>query len=79
MYATYHKPTGHTQAPVNIGNSVIALKYKDGVMIGADTNIAFGSMKHSKGVSRMAKVGEETVIASGGEMSDFQEVMKMLN
>ena len=54
MYATYHKPTGHTQAPVNIGSSIIALKYEDGVMIAADTAVAYGSMKHYKGIQRMA-------------------------
>ena len=54
MYATYHTPTGHTQAPVNIGSSIIALKYKDGVMIAADTAVAYGSMKHYKGIQRMA-------------------------
>jgi 20S proteasome alpha/beta subunit len=28
---------------------VIALKYKDGVMIAADTAVAYGSMKKTKG------------------------------
>lgn len=71
MYSSYHKPTGHTQAPVNIGSSVIGLKYKDGVMIATDTAVTYGSMKHYKGVQRIAKINEETVLASGGEMSDF--------
>lgn len=71
MYSTYHNPTGHTQAPVNIGSSIIALKYKDGVMIAADTAVSYGSMKHYKGVQRMTQVNEETAIACSGEMSDF--------
>ena len=29
---------------VNAGTSVFALRYKDGLMIGADTGITYGSM-----------------------------------
>ena len=76
MYATYHNPTGHTQAPVNIGSSVIGLKYKDGIIIGADTAVSYGSMKKTKGSTRMFKISEETALACSGEMSDFQELAK---
>lgn len=77
MYAYYEQPKGHTQQPVNIGNSVIGIKYKDGVMIAADTAVAYGSMKKTKGASRMAKLSDETVIACSGEMSDYQELLKI--
>jgi 20S proteasome subunit beta 7 len=49
MYSTEEQPKGHTQVPVNIGSSVISLKYKDGVIIAADTAVAYGSMKKTKG------------------------------
>lgn len=78
MYSIYHQPTGHTQSPVNIGSSVIALKYKDGVMIGADTAVAYGSMKKTKKTSRIAKLSEESAFSCSGEMSDFQELQKIL-
>ena len=57
---------------------MLAIKYKDGVMVAADTAVSYGSMKHYKGQQRMAKIGDETMIACGGEMSDFQEVVKTL-
>ena len=77
MYAHYEQPKGHTQVPVNIGSSVMAVKYRDGVMIGADTAVAYGSMKKSKHTTRMTQLSEETALASGGEMSDFQELLKI--
>ena len=65
------EPVGHTQVPVNIGTAVFGLKYKDGVMLAADTAVAYGSMKKSKHVSRMTVLSNESAIACSGEMSDF--------
>ena len=48
------EPTTHTQVPVNIGTSVMGLKYKDGVMLAADTAISYGGMKKTKKAQRMA-------------------------
>lgn len=62
---------GHTLVPVNIGTSVFGLKYKDGVMLAADTAVSYGSMKKSKKATRMAELSSETAIACGGEMADF--------
>ena len=71
-------PMQHTISPVNIGNSVIGLKYKDGIMLAADTAISYGSMKEVKGADRIAKLTEGTAFACSGEMSDFQEILRML-
>lgn len=35
-YLQANSPTTHTQSPIVTGTSVIALKYKDGVVIAAD-------------------------------------------
>lgn len=64
-------PKTHTQAPVNIGSSVIGIKYKDGVLIAADCAISYGSMKYVKSVSRISKINSETAFSCSGEMSDF--------
>jgi 20S proteasome subunit beta 7 len=56
---------------VNAGTSVFALKYKDGIMIGADTGITYGSMLKIKDAKRMAKLGDNGLIACSGEMADF--------
>jgi 20S proteasome subunit beta 7 len=57
--------------PVNIGTSVIGLHYADGIMLAADTAVAYGSMKKTKHVSRISQLGDETAFACSGEMSDF--------
>ena len=56
---------------VNAGTSVFALKYKDGVMIGADTGITYGSMLKHKDACRMHQIGNDGLIACSGEMADF--------
>ena len=62
----------------NLGTTVWAFKYKDGVMVAADTHIAAGWLKH-KDYRRILPVGEESVIACSGEMSDLQNLKKMLD
>eukprot|EP00741_Cyanophora_paradoxa_P004561 tig00000808_g4429.t1 len=69
----------HTQSPTVTGTSVIAIKYKDGVMLTADTLGSYGSLARYKGLQRMQPVGKYTVVGAGGEYSDFQEIIKMLN
>lgn len=71
-------PKAHTLQPVNIGTSVFGLRYKDGVMLAADTAVSYGSMKKSKHQTRMAALSHEAAIACSGEMADFQEVQKTL-
>ena len=68
------EPKGHTLVPVNIGTSVFGLKYKDGVMLAADTAVAYGSMKKSKKTQRISELSHEAAIACSGEMADFQEL-----
>ena len=71
-------PRGHTLVPVNIGTSVFGIKYKDGVLLAADTAVSYGSMKKSKKSSRMTELSKESALACSGEMADFQELQKML-
>ena len=39
------------------GGSVVALKYKGGVVVAADTLASYGSLARFEGVTRIAKVG----------------------
>lgn len=72
-------PRQHTKYPYVTGTSVMGIKYKDGVMIAADTLGAYGSTKRYKSVERMAKVNSQTVVAASGEISDFQHIMTLLD
>lgn len=60
------------------GTSVLALKYKDGIMLAADTLASYGSLARFKDVERLKPVGDYTVVGAGGDMSDFQYLEKTL-
>ena len=64
--------------PVNVGTSVFAMKYKDGVIFAADTAISYGGMNKVKDARRMSQIGEETIMACSGEMADYQDLEKTL-
>ena len=59
------------------GTSVIGIKYKDGIMIAADTLASYGSMARFRDTNRLLQVGQNTVIGASGEISDFQHVEHM--
>eukprot|EP00919_Chromeraceae_sp_WS-2016_P047291 GHVR01112089.1.p1 GENE.GHVR01112089.1~~GHVR01112089.1.p1 ORF type:complete len:238 (+),score=25.00 GHVR01112089.1:27-716(+) len=61
-----------TLYPMVTGSSVLGIRYKDGVMIAADTCLYFGKRTHMTDVSRIHQVNETTVIGCSGEYSDFQ-------
>jgi 20S proteasome subunit beta 7 len=64
--------------PYVTGTSVLGVTYKDGVMLACDTLGAYGSTKRYKSFERLNKVNDSCVIAAGGELSDFQHIVKML-
>ncbi|KZO97263.1 proteasome endopeptidase complex beta subunit [Calocera viscosa TUFC12733] len=69
----------HTQQPIVTGTSVLALKYKDGIMMAADCLASYGSLARFKDISRLHAVGQYTLIGAGGDMSDFQYLQHLLN
>lgn len=69
----------HTQQPIMTGTSCIALKYDKGVMMAADTLASYGSLARFRDVSRLQQVGTHTVIAAGGDMSDWQQIQHMMD
>ncbi|DBB18528.1 hypothetical protein WJX82_008712 [Trebouxia sp. C0006] len=72
------EPRKHTQTPYVTGTSVLGLTYKDGVMIASDTLGCYGSTKRYKSFERLRKINSKTVIGAGGELSDFQYIMTLL-
>jgi 20S proteasome subunit beta 7 len=55
-----------------MGASVLAIRYKDGVMMSADTQVSYGSLARYKDVQRMHCIGEHTLLGASGEHSDVQ-------
>ncbi|TEB22908.1 proteasome endopeptidase complex beta subunit [Coprinellus micaceus] len=68
-----------TQQPIVTGTSVLALKYKDGIMMAADNLASYGSLARFKDVHRLQAVGTNTIVGAGGDMSDFQYIQRMLD
>jgi len=71
-------PKKRTTDPIVTGTSVLAIKYKDGVMMMSDTLASYGSMARFCNLERIRKVNNTTIIGAGGEYSDFQTIMKYL-
>ncbi|KAJ3161064.1 Proteasome subunit beta type-7 [Geranomyces michiganensis] len=72
------EPTTRTQNPVVTGTSVLGLKYKDGIMLAADTLASYGSLARFRDVERLIKVGNTTIIGASGDISDFQYISHLL-
>ncbi|KAI8050336.1 nucleophile aminohydrolase [Syncephalis plumigaleata] len=73
-----HAPVTHTQAPIVTGTSVIGLKFKDGVMMAADTLASYGSLARFRDVERLHRVTDTAVLGATGDISDYQHVQHML-
>lgn len=72
-------PSTRTLDPITTGTSVLAIQYKDGVMLTADTLVSYGSLARFRSCSRIKKVGEYTILGASGEYSDFQSTSVMLD
>ncbi|PNH10226.1 Proteasome subunit beta type-4 [Tetrabaena socialis] len=72
-------PRQHTKYPYVTGSSVVAIKYKDGVLVGCDMLGAYGSTKRYKSTQRIHQVNSKCVVAAGGEVSDFQHIITLLD
>ncbi|KAJ7208002.1 proteasome endopeptidase complex beta subunit [Mycena pura] len=68
-----------TQHPIVTGTSVLAIKFKDGVMMAADNLASYGSLARFRDIQRLHPVGDNTVIGAGGDMSDFQYLQSILD
>lgn len=72
-------PTKHTQNPIITGTSVIALKFKDGVIMAADNLGSYGSLLRFNNIERLIRVGKETVVGISGDISDLQQLERILD
>lgn len=73
--------TTRTTRPITTGTSVLGLKYRDGVMLAADTLCSYGSLAKYKDARRLISIGDSEcsfLIGAGGEFSDFQYITDLL-
>jgi len=64
--------------PVVTGTSVLALKYKDGIMMAADCLASYGSLARFRDMQRLFELGETTLLGSSGDIADSQQTVRML-
>ncbi|EIM80664.1 proteasome endopeptidase complex beta subunit [Stereum hirsutum FP-91666 SS1] len=76
---TFDHGVQRTQQPIVTGTSVLALTYKDGIMMATDNLASYGSLARFKDIQRLHPVGEYTVVGAGGDMSDFQYLQHILD
>lgn len=72
-------PKMNTQQPIITGTSVISLKFKDGVILAADNLGSYGSLARFSNIERLIRVGEETVVGISGDISDMQQIERILD
>lgn len=77
--AGVQEPSKRTTDPIVTGTSVLGVKYRDGVMMMADTLASYGSMARYSDINRVLPLGKFTLIGGSGDYSDFQYIMKMLD
>ncbi|KMZ58712.1 Proteasome subunit beta type [Zostera marina] len=68
-----------TLYPYVTGSSVLAIKYKYGILMAADTGGSYGSTLRFKDIQRIKTIGKHSLLGAGGEISDFQEILKYLD
>jgi len=78
-YLQSNGPNQHTQQPVVTGTSVLALKFKDGVVIAADNLASYGSLARFTDVKRLRTFADTSVVGFGGDVSDMQYLDRLLN
>ncbi|OJD35035.1 proteasome component pre4 [Diplodia corticola] len=71
-------PMQHTQQPIVTGTSVVAVKYKDGVVIAADNLASYGSLARFTDVKRLRVFNNKSVVGFGGDVSDMQYLDRLL-
>ncbi|GAP90404.2 putative proteasome component PRE4 [Rosellinia necatrix] len=71
-YMQSNGPNQHTQSPVVTGTSVLAMKFKDGVVIAADNLASYGSLARFPDVKRLRTFASSSVVGFGGDVSDMQ-------
>ncbi|KXT07709.1 hypothetical protein AC579_7861 [Pseudocercospora musae] len=72
------QPITHTQSPIVTGTSVIALKFKSGVVIAADNLASYGSLARFTDVHRLKPFNKKAVVGFGGDVSDMQYLDRLL-
>ncbi|CAN6857723.1 unnamed protein product [Brassica oleracea] len=68
-----------TLYPYVTGTSIVAIKYKEGVLMASDMGGSYGSTLRYKNIERVKAIGKHSLLGASGEISDFQEILRYLD
>ncbi|PTB78153.1 proteasome, subunit beta 4 [Trichoderma longibrachiatum ATCC 18648] len=71
-YMQDNGPKQNTQQPIVTGTSVVAIKFKDGVVMAADNLASYGSLARFTDVKRLRPFAGTSVVGFSGDISDMQ-------
>ena len=74
----YEKRGQNKTCTIFPGSSVFGVKYKDGVVLAADTLGSYGSLARFPNIQRVIRINEDTVVACSGDFADFQFLQEIL-
>eukprot|EP00792_Barthelona_sp_PAP020_P003796 TRINITY_DN1657_c0_g1_i1.p1 TRINITY_DN1657_c0_g1~~TRINITY_DN1657_c0_g1_i1.p1 ORF type:complete len:220 (-),score=60.37 TRINITY_DN1657_c0_g1_i1:164-799(-) len=60
-------------------SSIVALKFKDGVVVGADTLVSYGSLYRYHDVNRLFQLNDKCILTGSGSYADLQNVKDILD
>ncbi|ORZ40385.1 nucleophile aminohydrolase [Catenaria anguillulae PL171] len=69
----------HTSSPIVTGTSVVAFKFKDGIIMATDCLASYGSLARFRNMERMTPVGQHTIVGASGDVSDFSYIKHQLD
>ncbi|KAH9489586.1 Proteasome subunit beta type-4 [Bulinus truncatus] len=75
---TLHGSVKRSVNPIVTGTSVLAIQFKDGVVVAADTLGSYGSLAKYRDLQRLLKVNDTTVIGAAGDYADFQYLSNII-
>ncbi|XP_064330850.1 proteasome subunit beta type-4 [Phalacrocorax carbo] len=72
-------PLTRTLTPMVTGTSVLGAKFDGGVIIAADMMGSYGSLARFRGISRLLKVNDTTMLGASGDYADFQYLKQIID
>jgi 20S proteasome subunit beta 1 len=65
--------------PVELGTTLVALRYRDGVIVGADSRTSVGSYVSHRAAQKLDTIGDYCVMARSGSAADTQALAVAAN
>ncbi|KAF2885399.1 hypothetical protein ILUMI_20797 [Ignelater luminosus] len=68
----------HSQSPVTTATSIVALTFKNGVIIAGDLLGSYGSLARFRNCPRILKINDNIILGAGGDYGDYQYVKDLI-